>query len=91
MSLPLTTFAFSERDSLLLKVVATLSMADGKFFDYHHMKEEKEAIIAQLHAHGFVAIVGVPGREEIYEAFLKELQAFISLSDAEKKQSTPDN
>ena len=66
-------------------------MADGKFFDYQTLKDNKDALMSQLLEHGFVAVVGVPGREETYEAFLKELQTFVNLSDDEKKKSTPDN
>eukprot|EP00744_Colponema_vietnamica_P006434 GILI01009350.1.p1 GENE.GILI01009350.1~~GILI01009350.1.p1 ORF type:complete len:286 (-),score=60.89 GILI01009350.1:331-1188(-) len=62
-----------------------------RLFEYSKLKDEQDEVIKQLHDHGYIAVIGVEGREDLYMNFLKELQAFIALPEEERKKSTPEN
>lgn len=66
-------------------------MSGEILFEYSKLREQREQVIKQLHDHGYIAVVGVEGREEMYTKFLTELQNFIALPDEEKKKSSPEN
>jgi len=55
-------------------------------FEYADLKKDTEKMIKQFHEEGFIAVRGIPGYEDAYEAFLNQARLFIKLSEEEKSK-----
>jgi isopenicillin N synthase-like dioxygenase len=60
-------------------------------FEYSELSSSKDAILAQLHNHGFIVVRGVPTVSDRIEAYRQSALAFTRLTDAEKAKCTPEN
>lgn len=82
---------------LILSIQTIWAMDDDRasseirVFHYSALADSAEAMTAEFKRVGYIAVEGVPGFAEAYEAFLEQARQFVTLPPAEQAKCTPDD